>query len=127
MSSKGASHHHNHENMIKDFKKRFWISLVFTIVIFILSPTIQKLFSYNLSIPYLENILFILSSIIFFYGGWPFLKGSYFEIKSKLPGMMTLIAFAIIVAYIYSTSVVFGLKGKYFFWEISSLITIMLR
>ena len=71
-------------------------------------------------------ILFALSAIIFFYGGWPFLKGFIEELKNKLPGMMTLIALAITVAFIYSSLVVFGLKGEIFFWELATLIDIML-
>ena len=70
--------------------------------------------------------MFVLSSFVFFYGGWPFLKGLFDELKQKQPGMMTLIALAIFVAYVYSAAVVFGLKGKYFFWELATLIDIML-
>ena len=71
-------------------------------------------------------MLFGLSSVAFFYGGWPFLKGLYDELKDKNPGMMTLIAVAIGVAYFYSSAVVFGLEGKMFFWELVTLIDIML-
>jgi Cu2+-exporting ATPase len=68
----------------------------------------------------------ILSSIIFFYGGWPFLKGFIDEIKAKSPGMMTLIALAITVAYVFSVAVIFGFEGMDFFWELATLIVIML-
>jgi len=71
-------------------------------------------------------VLFLFSSALFFYGGFPFLKGIYEELKSARPGMMTLIALAISVAYFYSSAVVFGLAGKLFFWEIATLIDIML-
>ena len=71
-------------------------------------------------------VQFGFSTIIFFYGGWPFLKGLFDELKEKSPGMMTLIGVAIIVAYTYSSAVVFGLKGKVFFWELATLIDIML-
>src|SRR5690606_2735284 len=71
-------------------------------------------------------VLFVLSSIIFFYGGWPFLKGLVNELSSRKPGMMTLIAIAISVAYIYSSLVVFGLAGMMIFWELATLIDIML-
>lgn len=71
-------------------------------------------------------IQFGFSTIVFFYGGWPFLKGLVNELKEKNPGMMTLIGLAIIIAYTYSTAVVFGLKGKVFFWELATLIIIML-
>tara|TARA_R110002050_G_scaffold290398_1_gene444070 strand:- start:14520 stop:16382 length:1863 start_codon:yes stop_codon:yes gene_type:complete len=87
---------------------------------------IQKFFSYTFLLPGNQYILFALSSFVYFWGGWPFLKGFYNEIKSKGPGMMTLISMAISVAYFYSTATVFGLKGEDFFWELSTLIVIML-
>jgi Cu2+-exporting ATPase len=71
-------------------------------------------------------VLFALSTIVFFYGGYPFLKGLFDELKKFQPGMMTLIAIAISVAYFYSSAVVFGLSGKIFFWELVTLIDIML-
>jgi len=71
-------------------------------------------------------ISFVLSSIVFFYGGWPFLKGLYDELKDRQPGMMTLIGIAITVAYAYSTLVVFGVEGEVFFWELATLVDIML-
>ncbi|MEQ8518629.1 MAG: heavy metal translocating P-type ATPase [Cytophagales bacterium] len=123
------SHDHNqghHAHMIEDFKKRFWISLVITLPIVVLAPMIQGLFGYDLRFNGDRYVQFVLSSIIFFYGGWPFLKGLADEIKRTSPGMMTLIALAISVAYFYSSAVVFGLGGKIFFWELASLIVIML-
>jgi Cu2+-exporting ATPase len=71
-------------------------------------------------------VLFGLSSAVFWYGGWPFLKGFFEELKSRRPGMMMLISVAIATAYLYSSAVVFGLTGKMFFWELASLIDIML-
>jgi Cu2+-exporting ATPase len=64
--------------------------------------------------------------MVFFYGGWPFLTGAIDEIKQKNPGMMTLIGLAIVVAYGYSTMVVFGWSGRNFFWELATLIDVML-
>jgi hypothetical protein len=71
-------------------------------------------------------VLFGLSSAVFWYGGWPFLRGFTEELRSRRPGMMTLISVAIATAYVYSSAVVFGLAGKMFFWELASLIDIML-
>jgi Cu2+-exporting ATPase len=71
-------------------------------------------------------VLFALSTIVFFYGGYPFLTGLFAELKDKRPGMMTLIGFAITVAFVYSVATVFGLKGMDFFWELATLILIML-
>jgi Cu2+-exporting ATPase len=123
---KNHDHSEHHEMMIKDFKKRFYISLIVTIPIILLSPMIQQWFNFQVNIPGSKYILFILSTFIFIYGGWPFLTGFKDEMKSKSPGMMTLIAMAIAVAYFYSTAVVFGLEGDYFFWELATLIVIML-
>jgi len=123
-----AHHDHteHHKHMVKDFRKRFFISLVITIPILFLSPLIQYFLNYSLTFNGDKYLLFVLSSLVFFYGGWPFLKGLFDELKEKQPGMMTLIALAIFVAYVYSGAVVFGLKGKYFFWELATLIDIML-
>lgn len=119
-------HHGHHEHMISDFRKRFWISLIITLPIIVLAPMIQDLLGYELRFTGDRYLQFVLSSIIFFFGGWPFLKGLVDELKKKAPGMMTLIALAISVAYFYSSAVVFGLGGKIFFWELASLIVIML-
>ncbi|WP_409250747.1 heavy metal translocating P-type ATPase [Bacillus sp. SCS-153A] len=119
-------HASHHAHMVDDFKRRFYISLVVTLPILILSPMIQDFLGLNFRFPGDMYILFGLSTFIFFYGGWPFLKGSFDELKGKEPGMMTLIALAITVAYVYSSLTVFGLSGKNFFWELATLIDIML-
>ncbi|GBD39736.1 Copper-exporting P-type ATPase B [bacterium HR37] len=122
------AHHDHHAHMVADFRRRFWISLVITIPIVLLSPMIQGFLGLReaLSFPGQLYLLFALSSFVFFYGGYPFLKGIFDELRSAKPGMMTLIAIAISVAYIYSGAVVFGLRGKIFFWELATLIDIML-
>ena len=117
---------HDHNMMIADFKKRFFVVLALTIPIMLLSTMIQKFLGVNWQFGASQYILFGLSSIVFFYGGWPFLKGFANEVKTKNPGMMILIGFAITVAYAYSVAVVFGLQGMDFFWELSTLILIML-
>jgi Cu2+-exporting ATPase len=122
----GSSGHDHHKMMIADFRKRFWVTLVLTVPILFFSPMIQHLFGYKLLLPGNAYILFILSSIVYFYGGLPFLKGFWSEVKTKSLGMMTLIAMAISVAYFYSSATVFGLKGADFFWELATLIAIML-
>ena len=119
-------HHDHHAMMIEDFKKRFWVSLVLTVPILALSHMIQQLLGFELTFFGDQYVLFGLSTIVFFYGGWPFLKGLWDELKDKNPGMMTLIAVAITVAYVYSSAVVFGLEGMDFFWELATLIVIML-
>jgi Cu2+-exporting ATPase len=123
-----AHHDHteHHKHMVQDFKKRFFVSLVITIPILFLSPLIQVFLNYSLTFFGDKYLMFVLSSFVFFYGGWPFLKGLFDELKQKQPGMMTLIGLAIFVAYVYSGAVVFGLRGEYFFWELATLIDIML-
>ncbi len=114
--------------MVEDFRKRFWVSLILTVPILILSPLIQELLGISGAIDFPGDlyVLFILASVVYIYGGYPFLKGFYTEMTGKKPGMMTLIAVAISTAYIYSAVVVFGVKGKIFFWELATLIDIML-
>lgn len=119
-------HADHHQQMVRDFKKRFIISALVTIPILLLSPLIQQLLNFRFGFPGEKYVLFVLSSFIFFYGGWPFLIGIFREFKEKQPGMMTLIALAISVAYFYSSAVVFGLEGKFFFWELATLIDVML-
>lgn len=118
--------HDHHAMMIADFRKRFYIVLMLTIPIMLISPMIQQFMGVNWQFPGSSYLLLVLSSVVFFYGGWPFLTGWMEEIKTKNPGMMFLIGFAITVAYIYSVAIVFGLQGMDFFWELATLILIML-
>jgi len=122
-----AGHDHSsHGRMIADFRKRFYVTLIITIPVVLLSPMIQQWFHFNFSFRGSTYLLFALSTLVYFYGGLPFLKGIVDELKSKVPGMMTLIAVAITAAYTYSVATVFGLQGMDFFWELCTLILIML-
>jgi Cu2+-exporting ATPase len=116
---KHAEHTDHHAMMVEDFKKRFFVSIIITIPVLLLSPIIREfLFTLGIAVPGFSGdiyTLFLLSTVIFFYGGWPFLKGIKDELTSHTPGMMTLIAIAITVAYVYSSLVVFGLMGMIFF------------
>src|SRR3954447_12559917 len=93
---------HDHAAMIADFRRRFWISAVLTVPILLLSPMIQHWLGLGeaLAFPASDYVLFALSSMVFFFGGWPFLAGMADEIGARRPGMMTLIALAITVAYL---------------------------
>lgn len=119
---------HDHAGMITDFRRRFWASTLVTAPVLVLSPMIQALLGVQeaFAFPGSNYVLLALSSGVFFYGGWPFLKGMAEELAKRQPGMMTLIALAITVAYVYSAAVVFGLPGKVFFWELVTLVDIML-
>lgn len=123
-STDGYSKHEGHS--IEMFRNKFYISLILTIPVLILSPIIQKFLGFSFRFYGDLVTLFLFSSIVFFYGGLPFLGGSLKELKHKTPGMMTLISLAIAVAYFYSTAVTFGLIGEVFFWELATLIDIML-
>jgi len=126
MNQHKEHHHDYHKHMLKDFQTRFWISLGITIPVLTLSPMIQSFLGISLDFPGRMWMLLALSSFIYIYGGWPFIKGSIQEIQNKQPGMMTLIALAITVAFVYSALVVLGVEGKVFFWELVTLIDIML-
>jgi Cu2+-exporting ATPase len=123
---KGSGGHAHHAGMIDDFKKRFYVVLILTVPIMALSPMIQHWLKVDWTFTGSNYILLTLSSIVFFYGGWPFLTGFVSEVKSKTLGMMTLVAVAIAVAYVYSVAIIFGLEGMDFFWELATLILIML-
>ena len=122
---KGGDHH---THMVADFRRRFWVSLVLTIPVLAISPMIHRFLGLGQAFRFSGDlyVIFVFSSAIFFYGGYPFLKGLIGELKDVQPGMMTLIAIAITVAYVYSSIVVLGLPGKIFFWELATLIDIML-
>ncbi|HSF46363.1 MAG TPA: HAD-IC family P-type ATPase, partial [Chitinophagaceae bacterium] len=122
----GHEGHDHHAMMISDLRKRFYIVLVLTLPVMLLSEMIQHWLNFHFTFTGHKYVLLLLSSIIFFYGGWPFLSGWWNEMKHRDPGMMTLIGFAITVAFIYSVATVFGLKGMDFFWELATLILIML-
>lgn len=123
---KAAGGHAHHAGMIDDFKRRFYITLALTAPIMALSPMIQHWLGVDWVFPGSSYILLALSTVVFFYGGWPFLQGLITELKSKSLGMMTLVAVAITVAYVYSVAIVVGLEGMDFFWELATLILIML-
>jgi len=129
MDHGGAQGHgSHHEHMVRDFRKRFYVSILLTIPVLALSPAIQSFLGLDrvLVFPGSGYLLLAFAMAIYVYGGWPFLTGMVGEIRKKQPGMMTLIALAITVAFVYSGVVVIGLSGKIFFWELATLIDIML-
>lgn len=126
MSNTHHDHTEHHRMMIRDFRRRFFVSVVLSLPILALSSLIQGFLGYSLSFPGDRWVVFGLATAVFFYGGWPFLTGLVDELREKSPGMMTLIALAISVAYFYSAAVTFGLEGSPFYWELATLIGIML-
>lgn len=147
MHEEHAHHHNNHHNhsehshhdtqrgehdkhaghSVTMFRDKFWLSLLLTIPVLIYSEMIQKWLGFTPpEFPGSEYVPFVLSTIIFFYSGLVFIKSALGELKAKLPGMMTLISMAITVAFVYSVAVQFGMSGEPFFWELATLVTIML-
>lgn len=130
------SHHEHSEHQDHDkhaghsvamFKDKFWLSLLLTLPVLAYSEMIQHWFSFTPpTFPGSQYVPFVFSTIIFFYGGLVFIKSAWGELKAKLPGMMTLISLAIITAYVYSVATQFFIKGDGFFWELATLVTIML-
>ncbi len=112
--------------MIEDYKKRLAVSAVLTLPILALSPSIQTFLGYTISFPGSNVLLWALSTIVYLYGGKPFLEGLLREAHQRNPGMMTLIGVAITAAYTYSTAVTFLIEGKTFYWELATLIDVML-
>ena len=129
-----ASHHHSgHAHHHGNFKVKFFVSLIFAIPIILLSPLMGVNLPFQFTFPGSEWVVLILSTILFFYGGKPFLSSGKDEIATKKPGMMTLVALGISVAYIYSLYAFYmnnfsSATGHTmdFFWELATLILIML-
>jgi Cu2+-exporting ATPase len=116
--------HTGHEEM---FRRRFWVCLLLTIPVLLYSSHIQMLLGFEMpSFPGSRWIVSVLGTAIFLYGGLPFLQMAVPEIRNRKPGMMTLISLAITVAFVYSLVTVFVPIGADFFWELATLVTIML-
>ena len=122
----GHTHDHDHHHHLESLRQRFWVCLILTVPVLLLSEMIQMWLGFSLTFPLQKYLLFALSAFIYFYGGWPFLTGALSELKQKLPGMMTLIATAITIAFLYSSATTFFIRGQDFFWELATLIVIML-
>ncbi len=118
--------HSHHEQMLNDFKRRFIISSILTIPVLVLSPSIQAWTGLVLYVPFAQYILLALAATIYFYGGYPFLKGLVDEVRKRLPGMMTLIGVALTTAFLYSVYAVITSLGRPFFWELATLTDVML-
>lgn len=136
MNKEKDAHHKEHDSAedhnehaghhTANFLKRFWLCLLVTIPVLLLSHMVQQWLGWQITFTGDNYLLLFLTSFIFFYGGWPFLTGLVRELKWRTPGMMTLVAVAITTAYIYSVATVLGLRGMDFFWELATLIDIML-
>lgn len=122
--SEGHDKHAGHH--VTDFWKRFVICSIVTVPVLALSPMVQQWLAFEFVFTGYKYLLAVVSTFIFIYGGYPFLKGLSDEIEGKAIGMMTLIGVAITVAWAYSVAITFGLTGMDFYWEMATLIDIML-
>ena len=127
----GVKDHTEHDkhagHSVSMFKDKFWLSLILTIPVVLYSHMVQEWVGF--SMPMFNGsdyIPFVLGTIIFFYGGLVFIKSAWGELKDRRPGMMTLISLAILSAYIYSIATTFFISGTEFFWELATLIVVML-
>ena len=121
-----GGHHDHHAMMVEDFKRRFWVCIALTVPILALSPMLQAWVGVEWTFPGSVWVLAALAGVVYVYGGWPFLTGARTELRDLRPGMMTLVAVAITVAFVYSVAVVLGLAGNLFFWETATLVDLML-
>ncbi len=121
----GGGRHEGHS--VADFRMRFWVSLALTVPVILLSRNLPFVPVERLvPLPGADWFLLALSTVLYAYGGRPFLRGLVREMRDRAPGMMTLVAVAISVAYFYSAATVLGLTGMPFFWELATLVDIML-
>lgn len=123
----GDDHSDHDHHSPEAFRNRFWLSLVLMLPILYLSAELQNWLGFEAaSFPGDAWVAPVLGTVLFFYGGWPFLQGLVHEIRRRQPGMMTLISLAITVAYGYSLAVTAGFSGTALYWELATLIVIML-
>jgi Cu2+-exporting ATPase len=120
----GHDKHAGHDPAI--FRRKFWLSLVLTVPIVLTSRMVMDWFGYSFDFPGMSWVGPVLGSVVFFYGGWPFLEGAVREVRDRAPGMMLLIAMAITVAYVASVATSVGAFNLDFWWELAALVTIML-
>jgi Cu2+-exporting ATPase len=120
----GHDKHAGHDP--EQFRRKFWLSLALTLPIVATSEMVMDWFGYSLDFPGMSLVGPVLGSVVFLYGGWPFLAGGVREVRDRAPGMMLLISMAIAVAYVASLATSFGLFDLDFWWELAALVTIML-
>ncbi|PPA57061.1 heavy metal translocating P-type ATPase [Micromonospora chalcea] len=127
----GPGHHSDHGGAHaghdpEQFRRRFWLSLALTLPIVATSHMVMDWFGYSIDLPGVRWVGPVLGTVVFLYGGWPFLTGGLRELRERSPGMMLLISMAIVVAYLASAATSIGLFDLDFWWELAALVTIML-
>ena len=122
----GHGDHGGHDSHVAGFRRRFWWSLLLTLPVVLTSHMVMDWLGYDLDFPGIELVGPVLGTVIFLYGGWPFLAGGWDEVRRRQPGMMLLITMAILVAFAASAATSLDLFDLEFWWELAALITIML-
>ncbi|MGK7311000.1 MAG: heavy metal translocating P-type ATPase, partial [Candidatus Longimicrobiales bacterium M2_2A_002] len=126
-SHDGGGHDKHEGHSVAMFRDKFWWSLALTVPTLVWGDLLQRWLGYTApSFPGSEYIPPVFGTLVFFYGGWVFIQGAIRELKDRLPGMMTLISLAITVAFVFSLVVTFGFPGTPLWWELATLVTIML-
>ncbi|MER5338410.1 hypothetical protein ABT006_33260, partial [Micromonospora sp. NPDC002717] len=120
----GHDKHAGHDP--EQFRRKFWLCLALTVPIVLTSHMVMDWFGYTLDFPGRSWVGPVLGSVVFFYGGWPFLVGAVREVRDRAPGMMLLVSMAIAVAYVASLATSLGVFDLDFWWELAALVTIML-
>ncbi len=122
-----AAHDKHAGHSVEMFRRKFWLSLAFTVPTVAWSDIAQEWLGYAApTFPGSRLVAPVFGSLVFFYGGWVFLRGAARELRDRLPGMMTLISLAITVAFLFSAAVELGFSGMPLWWELATLVTIML-
>jgi len=121
-----AEGHDHHAMMEADFRRRFWVVLALTVPVLLLSPTIQRWFGFTLTFPGARYLLFVLATIITFYGTWPFYKNARKALSSGLLDMSVLVSLAVSTGYLFSVGATFFFTAVDFYWEVSTLVAVLL-
>ncbi len=121
-----AEGHDHHAMMEADFRRRFWVVLALTVPVLLLSPTIQNWFGFTLTFPGARYVLFVMATIITFYGTWPFYKNALKAVRSGLLDMNVLVSLAVSAGYLFSVGATFFFTAVDFYWEVSTLVAVLL-
>jgi len=121
-----AEDHDHHAMMEQDFRRRFWVVLALVLPVLILSPTIQRWFGFALTFPGARYVLFVLATVITFYGTWPFYENARKALRSGILDMSVLVSVAVSAGYLFSVGATFFFTAVDFYWEISTLVAVLL-
>jgi len=121
-----AEGHDHHTMMEQDMRRRFWVALALTVPVLLLSPTLQEWFGFSLTFTGARYLLFVLATAIVFYGTWPFYQGAVQSLRTGILDMNVLVSIAVTAGYLFSAGATFFYTAMDFYWEISTLVTVLL-